>query len=162
MNNVYRADDYDKGYQKVSASLATVEQVLPTFEKFNRAWGFKMFPTFTVLLTLYGPGGSYDHQTGVILMRTDKAGSFATGPNPADNIIHESVHMGIEFLIEQYSIEHWVKERIVDRFVYDYFHPLLPWYQLQPQGDKLIDEYLDRPDAWDNLPEILEAYLKNP
>jgi hypothetical protein len=160
MQQRYSADDYLKAAQEISTSFTVVSQTWPVFEKFNRAWDFKLFPVYTVQLTLYGTGGSYDPDTGNIIMRMTEEGSFVEGTNPADIIIHESVHLGIEPLIQQYAIDQRVKERIVDRFVQDNFHWLVPDYTMQPTSftDASIDPYLQGAAAWDQLPEKLKEY----
>ena len=152
-DKLYNPNDYEKGYQAVIASFKTVEQALPTFQKYNVKWGFKMFPTYTVLLTFYGTGGSYNYGNGTIILQTDVSGAFSRGSDPSGTIIHETVHIGIEEnIIQKYSIDQRVKERIVDKFVYDHFLPLVPGYRMQSVGDPSIDKCLTGEDTWNYLP----------
>jgi hypothetical protein len=159
---IFIPGDYEKSYQKVIASLPMVEQVLPTFQKFKAKWGFNLYPAYTVRLTMYGVGGSYDPQKGDIILQTNKEGTFGRGPDPTETIIHESVHLGIEAnIIQTNSIEQRVKERIVDKFVSENFTTLVPGYKLQSLGDTSVDKYLQGEGAWDNLPDRIKEYKSN-
>jgi hypothetical protein len=153
MEKTFDAADYAQSYRKVSDSLPIIEKVLPTFEKYNSEWGFKVFPTYTVLLTFYGVGGSYNPELGRVILYTTREGKFYRRDNPTDTIIHEMVHIGIEeCVVQAYSLEHWVKERIVDRFCHDHFLMLVPDFKMQPLEDNSVDQYLNGEGAWDNLP----------
>ncbi len=159
---IYNLGDYEKGYQAAVASFNTVEKALPTFQKYNAKWGFKIFPTYKVRLTMYGMGGSYNHQKGEILLLTNKNGNFQRGFDPSETIIHEAVHIGIEeVIIQKYSIDQRVKERIVDRFLQDHFLALVPGYVPQSIGDPSIDKYLTGENAWDDLPARIKEYKTN-
>jgi hypothetical protein len=159
---IYNPNDYDKGYQKTVDSFKIVEQALPTFQKYGDKWGFKMFPKYTVRMTLYGTGGSYDSRNGRITFFVDAQGNFKTNSSsapPAGTIIHEAVHIGIEdCIVQKYSVSQNIKERIVDKFVYDHFLSLVPAYRLQSVGDPSIDKYLSGEGVWDNLPARVKEY----
>jgi hypothetical protein len=156
---IYKSDDYTQAYNKVIDALPTVEQAFPTFDKYNQKWSFKIFPVYSVLLTLYGVGGSYDDSKGQIIMRITKEASFQQGWYPQHTIIHEMVHIGIEDnIIQPNSIEQRVKERIVDKFVNYHFVSLLPDYRMQSMGDISIDPYLNGQEAWDNLPARVKEF----
>ncbi|MFW5853062.1 MAG: hypothetical protein ACOCU8_00285 [Patescibacteria group bacterium] len=63
-----------------------------------------------VILTAYGTQGSYSTPNSIII-------NISTGTPPEfliKTVIHESLHLMIEHLIKRYSVEHWVKEHIVD------------------------------------------------
>jgi len=65
--------------------------------------------------------------------------------NPANTIIHEIVHMGIEkSIIQKYNLSHGLKERIVDTIVYVLFGEFLPEYKVQNMGDTKIDKFLKK------------------
>ena len=155
----FNSSNYERGYSKTIDSLPTVEQVLPRFQDYNAKWGFKLFPTYKIRLTLYGVGGSYNPQVGEIIVLTTQDGNFPRGPNPTDTIVHESVHLGIEGpVIAQYAIEQRTKERIVDRFIYDNFRHLFPGYVLNSTMDTSVDKYLQGSDAYDNLPDRIRQF----
>jgi len=63
----------------------------------------------TVILTKYGTQGSYKvpHLMVVNISHIPPEYLIKT-------VIHESFHLMIEHLIKEYSVEHWIKERIVD------------------------------------------------
>lgn len=158
MKTVYCAEDYEGSFQKVVASFAALEKGIPVFQKYESKWQFKTFPTYTVQLTHFGTGGSYDPENGAVILWTEKSGTL-----PVDIlgvILHEATHIGIEDLVQKYSLDQPVKERIVDKFVLTHFLSLDPDYQVQPGDltDASIDRYLDSNDAWDKLPERLTDF----
>ncbi len=167
IDKVYNPDDYEKAYQKVTESFKIAEQALPTFQKFHEEWGFKIFLQYVVRLTFYATGGSFNHINGTIIIQTNNAGTFARGLDPSHTIIHEAAHIGIEEVIaRKFGLEHWVRERLVDRLVYDNFRSLIPTYRIQPTNVSmrekiLIEGYLDVKCAWDNLPERVREYNHN-
>jgi hypothetical protein len=71
---------------------------------------------YIVYLTKYGSGGSYElpniininllHERSKRLLRS---------------VIHEIIHLAIEKYIDEYKVEQWKKERIVDLFFVRYF-----------------------------------------
>ncbi|MBM3271668.1 hypothetical protein FJY94_00045 [Candidatus Kaiserbacteria bacterium] len=76
---------------------------------------FDLFPSLTrevtVRLTCYGVGGSY-HAPATIVT------NIALRTNPEDlqkTLLHETIHLGLRTLVEEESLDHWVKERLVDR-----------------------------------------------
>jgi hypothetical protein len=71
---------------------------------------FNLKDQYTIVLTKYGSGGSYNSQTGEVIVNIkDREKDLIMG-----TILHEIVHIGIEHLIESYHITHWRKERLVD------------------------------------------------
>ncbi len=161
-DGIYNHGDYEKGYVAVVASFRTVEKALPSFQPYSDKWGFKIFSNYKVRLTLYGMGGSYNYRDGEIILLTNRDGKFQRGFNPSETIIHEAVHIGVEeAIIQRYSIDQPVKERIVDKFVLDHFLALVPGYVPQSVGDPSIDKYLTGADAWDDLPARIEKFKAN-
>jgi len=72
--------------------------------------GSCLLDEITIILTKYGTQGSYLIPNSIII-------NIATGIPPEfliKTVIHESLHLMIEHLIKKYSVEHWVKEHIVD------------------------------------------------
>lgn len=123
-------------------------------------WNFKMFETYKVVFTLYGTGGSYNSEGGIITLLTNKEGEFMNYENPANTIIHEITHIGIEnSIIRAYQVPHALKERIVDTFVYLNFHHYLPQYSIQDMGDNRIDPYLKSKETLKDLHTYTELIM---
>lgn len=62
-----------------------------------------------VILTKYGTQGSYVVPDSLIINISNIPPQFLI-----KTVIHESLHLMIESLIKKYSVDHWVKEHIVD------------------------------------------------
>ena len=123
-------------------------------------WKFKMFDTYKVVFTLYGTGGSYDPDEGIITLLTNKEGGFMKYKNPAYTIIHEITHMGMEYsIVRKYNLPHGLKERIVDTFVYLMFREKLPEYKIQRMGDENIDKYLNKKKDIGSLNSIVWEFV---
>ncbi len=95
---------------------------------------------YMVRLVEYGVGGSYGLPNTVILNIAN-----LWGIGPIKTIIHEIIHLSIEELIIAYKIEHWQKERIVDRM----FSVMVPEIQRKMQNIsenviRVVDEAFDR------------------
>ena len=117
-DSIYHKAEYQKGYDKIQSELALINKMVNEIDASNFKWDFKAFESYQVNLTLYGPGGSYDPDEGSILIFTIPNGGFKNYKNPANTIIHEVVHIGIEAsIISKYNVPHALKERIVDIFV---------------------------------------------
>ncbi|MEL6871071.1 MAG: hypothetical protein AAFO81_14820 [Pseudomonadota bacterium] len=160
-SEVYRAEDYRSGYEKIAEVLPSLEKMVSTLEAQNYEWGFRVFDHYPILLTLYGPGGSYDPDAGTITMLTTTQGAFRQYPNPLNTLIHEVVHIGIEAsVVRMLSVPHGQKERLVDTFVKLHFAEVLPDYRVQNMGDPEIDEAFSDLDSLRRLPEIMNALPK--
>jgi hypothetical protein len=158
---IYRPDSYEPGLLKLEEAREKVLKCFPVFINYRDKWGFKIFPQYKVRLTLYGPGGSYNNLRGEIIMLTTETGGFAR-TEPSMVIVHEMVHIGIEEkIVKKYDLAHWVKERIVDKFVDYHFKSLFPDYQMSYKGDTTIDPYLNHPDSWERLPSYIRKYVKS-
>lgn len=160
-SGVYNQSHYQAALQKVDEQQAVLKNALQQLESFQHGldWEFRTYANYDIVFTLYGSGGSYDPNTGVITLFTTKQGAFKNYKNPANTIIHEIVHIGIEnSLIQKYSILHMQKERIVDKFVYLMFGDLLPQYKIQDFGNLDIDAYIKGKDDLKNLDSALEEY----
>ena len=161
-NNIYNEKDYSTAYKKVDSVLETADIAIDTFEKYKLKWNFFIPEEYTVLLTLYGAGGTYNAKNGTINLMTTKTGGFKRGANPLETIIHEAVHIGIEnIIVNRFGLSHWMKERIVDKFVSYHFKKLCPDYTNQPNPDTSIDIILDDPEVWDTLPKSIELFISN-
>lgn len=70
--------------------------------------GFKPEPSYNIILTKYGVGGSYNLPNEIIINFKNRGEKFI------QTVIHEIIHLLIEPRIQKYKISHWEKERIVD------------------------------------------------
>lgn len=159
--NVYKSSDYEKGYNEIKKNEALINKMIREFSELEKEWSFKKFDKYEVKLTLYGPGGSYDPETGSLLIFTTKEGDFKQYKNPANTIIHEVIHIGIEeSIVNKYQVSHSLKERIVDKLVLICFSQYLPEYQQQSIGDSRINPYLKNKRGIQSLDKIVEGFQK--
>lgn len=157
-NREYKEGFYTKGLNTIQEHLPPIEKKLGKLASLEKNWGFKLFPTYLVVLTKYGPGGSYDSINGRITMLTTVEGSFKR-PDPEHTILHEIVHIGIEdAIVKEYNLDHSEKERLVDLFIKKYYETELPDYKCQSIGNANLDKYILDIKS---LPEEIQDYVKN-
>lgn len=152
--NLLEQTVYDEAnYQLALAKVKAQEELLNTLLQRLRAasktwnWDFKLLETYDVIFTLYGTGGSYDPDNGRVVLFTTLQGDFMNYEQPANTIIHEIVHLGVETsLVQRYQLSHPMKERLVDTIVYLLFNDLLPQYKVQNMGETRLDQYLSTPE----------------
>lgn len=162
-SKIFDQKNYEKAIQKISLQTKLINNLIAEIDSLKKGWdwNFNSFEIYKVRLTLYGTGGSYDPDEGIISLFTDSEGNFMNYTNPANTIIHEIVHMGMEYsIIQKYDIPHGLKESLVDTFVYILFKDELPNYKIQDMGDIRIDKYLNQADDLDSLNEIISEILK--
>lgn len=160
-SKIYNSDDYQLALKKVEDKRQLmgnmVQQIETTKAKWD--WNFKSFESYRVVFTLYGTGGSYDPDAGIVTLFTNTKGDFMNYDDPENTIIHEIVHIGIEqSIIQKYQLSHGLKERIVDTFVFLMFSDLLPEYKIQNMGDPKIGEYLKQKKDLKHLATVIEKY----
>jgi hypothetical protein len=157
---VYDAHAFDAGLRAFATVPSRAAPALDRFAAWERAWGFVRLPRYQVLLTLYGPGGSYDTDHGVITVLTTIDGAFRIPP--LENAVHEMVHMGIERpIVARFGLAHEEKERLVDLVCQRAFHDLLPAYRAQPMGPPALDAFIDDA-ALADLPAVVARYVASP
>ncbi|MCW5818255.1 MAG: hypothetical protein KIT84_45070 [Labilithrix sp.] len=160
---VFLAEVYDPraltaGVAAIEARAPELRPALATFARWSSRWGFTSAPRYEVVLTLYGPGGSYDPDTATITVLTTPDGRFKK--EPLHNLVHEMVHIGIERpIVRRFDLTHHEKERLVDRLCIVAFADLLPGYQPQPLGPPELDAFIDAA-ALDDLPAALGRYRR--
>ena len=158
---LYDRSGYTRAHRKVVRILPRAEQAYGVFLEYKKQWGFRVADQYMVLLTLYGPGGMFDPQEGIIWLMITDAGSFKMNDDPTYTIVHEATHIGIdEPIVRRFGLSQAVSERIVDRFIVDHFGEILPEYQMQEMGDPAIDPYLNHRDSWERLPEYIGQYVE--
>ena len=154
--------NYEKAKQKVQKEIDLINDFLSEIgTKRNQwDWNFAMFDKYKVVFTLYGTGGSYDPDEGIITLLTNKDGGFIKYKNPIYTIIHEISHMGMEYsIVRKHNLSHGLKERLVDTFVFLMFKEKLPEYEIQNMGDKNIDEYLSEKKHIESLNAIVSKFV---
>lgn len=105
------------------------------FEKLKDVPSLNLRDKYTLVLTKYGMGGSYDTEKGeaiVNLSRREKEKTIGV-------IFHEIVHMTVEHLIQKYQIKHWHKERLVDLMMSKYFPGLTNMQDIK-ENAAVVDE----------------------
>ena len=157
---VYDRKDYLKGQQKVVDAIPSLDRMLNQIISKNYDWGFNSFDRYQIVLTLYGPGGSYNPDEGLILLYTTTDGRFKQYDDPLNTLIHEVTHIGIESeIIQKYSVPHGLKERLVDTFVLLHFQDQLTGFRIQDMGFKSIDNELDELEKLSDLPRIVSEFM---
>ena len=103
--------EYDE--DKFIASAESIEQMYGKYETrledFVKSLNLPVIPEIKVSLTNYGIGGSY-HLPNEIIVNTSRFFSIGL----IITILHETVHLHIQHLIDQYKIGQWEKETIVN------------------------------------------------
>ena len=156
IKEIYSGKDYEKQVRALEKSRDKISAILPKFSEFCE-WGFNLHKKYEILLTLYGPGGSYDFTKGRIILlsrRLTKAGGSSS--KTVNTIIHEMVHIGIEPIVRKFRLTHYEKERIVDLFCSKKLK--IRGYYMQGLGDKRVDKFVVGNDF--NLPSALKEYVK--
>lgn len=161
-SGVYNTKDYQVAVERVNQQVALVHSVLQDIEsrKDSWDWTFQLYESYPIVFTRYGSGGSYNPETGTVTLFTTEAGTFKRYQNPANTIIHEITHLGMEqSIVQKHQLPHGLKERLIDRFVLVHFGTLLPNYKMQDMGDTEIDSLLSKKADFTKLDSILEQIL---
>lgn len=160
-SRVFDKGNYKQAIQKVENQIELLNNLVNEIDARKSAWdwNFQMFDTYQIIFTLYGTGGSYDPDAGTITLLTNQAGDFMNYRQPANTIIHEITHMGMEYsIVQKYNLSHGLKERLVDTFVYLMFKEELPDYKIQNMGDLELDEYVTKEEDISLLNKIISEF----
>ncbi|MEL6974839.1 MAG: hypothetical protein AAGL29_05520 [Bacteroidota bacterium] len=160
---IFNKNDYKLATESVKDQKQLIEQIINEIgeRKDSWDWNFKTFDNYPIVFTLYGTGGSYDPDTGRVTLLTNAKGQFMNYKSPANTIVHEITHMGMESsLVQKHKLSHGVKERLVDTFVYLQFKAQLPEYRIQSMGDTELDDYVKNPEDIAKLDEILAKFVQ--
>ncbi len=149
---------YANGLLALKRIIPDIANATLKLQPLSGYWGFTLFPECAILLTRYGPGGSYNPDQGSVVLLTRLDGTFKRA-NPLHSVLHEIVHIGIEFpIVKKYKLLQWEKERLVDRIVLEVFGSELHDYKPRVNGDRRLDAYLV--GEWlQNLPEVIERFV---
>ena len=154
---VYDPHAFDAGLRALAQVSDRSSPILDTFATWERGWGFERRAHYELVLTLYGPGGSYDSDKGVVTILTTADGAFRI--DPLQNAVHEMVHIGIERpIVRRFGLSHEEKERLVDLICLRAFRGFLPAYRAQPMGPPALDAFIDDA-ALADLPGAIRRYL---
>ena len=157
-NEIFDENDYILPMNTMINAAKTADKQMSVFEYYEQQWGFFIPDKYNIMLTLYGPGGSYNPSNGNISMKISKHGIFSI--DPLGTILHEAFHIGIEkIIIQEYNIPHGTKERIVDQFIHHKFKNIVPTYQMQPMGDVSIDVIFEDDEVFDDLPIRIKSFM---
>ncbi|MHB0977870.1 MAG: hypothetical protein ACYC1K_00450 [Minisyncoccota bacterium] len=140
VTNTVSAEFSDEKYNDFSNYIKEEwEAVSKELEKLREIYGFKLLDNYTLTLTKYGSGGSYNSNHGEVIVNIE----FRTREKIIGIIIHEIVHIGIQHLIEKYAVKHWYKERLVDLLV-DKLFPDLKRMQKINEDTTDVDEAFNK------------------
>lgn len=124
-------------------------------------WGFKLFSEYHVVITPYGPGGSYHTNTGMVIIALYRVRDRCKRPafhTIVHEIVHEIVHIGIEEnIVQKYRLSHWEKERLVDLICSKFL--LIPDYVSDARGCVAIDPFITPEAILDDLPAAIERFI---
>ena len=109
--------------------------VVEGFEELRKMRGIELRDSYSVVLTKYGSGGSYNGAIGELIIRI---GSQKRREQIVGVIVHEIVHMTIQHLVDRYEVPHWRKEKLVDMLVERYF-PALEMSQNIPEDVSIVE-----------------------
>lgn len=162
-SGIYSTDKYNGADEKVKSEIRLINSLVRKLKRVQHVWNweFKVFDSYDVVFTLYGTGGSYDPDRGLVTLFTTDKGKFMLYENPANTIIHEIIHMGIEkSIVQKYNLSHQQKERIVDTITYLLFKNDLKSYKIQNMDDCNVDKYLNNEADLKNLSQRVAKCLQ--
>lgn len=155
--DIFRKEVYDFSYFKnglkiIEQDIDLAEKAIKKMKEWKR-WGFKLFSKYEVRLTAFGPGGSYDLDTGSIIMKISRDGRFKR--IPATTIVHEIIHIGIEeCIVKKFKLTHLEKEGIVDAICANYFKDVSVDYIVQNLSNKTVFNIVSKNSLKSLLQEV--------
>ncbi len=159
-SSIYDVDFFTPGITAIETARPIIEQGLIKLSNLADPWDYKLFDTYHILLTSYGTNGSYDTDSGQIVIRVDKEGMGSTFHGHDAVVLHEIIHLGIESsIVLKYQLSHWEKEHTVDLITKFLLGDIVAKYYMQPQGDNRLDEFVKK-ESLDTLPQHIEDYIK--
>jgi len=163
---IYDISEFDASLKIIKQSVNVVKSALEKLAILAKNWGFSLKSKYDIMLTLYGPGGSYhwEGDVGGVITKARFQGKPRSIYSFTKTIIHEIVHIGIERdIVRKYNLKHWEKERLVDLICSLYLKDLLPNYKNQKIEDKKIDKFVDKEAILYDLPSAIKSFIaQNP
>lgn len=135
VNSEYAETDYAECAARLQEEWETLSK---GFEKMRIEPSFHISDTYDVVLTKYGTGGNYNSSISRVLVRINTKSQGGT----AGIIVHEIIHMTIQYLIDQYNVRHWYKERLVDLLVEHYFPGLKKMQEIKDAS--VVDQAFEK------------------
>jgi|GEM_PF-6159034 len=109
LKKIFTEELYPKLY--FSIALSECEKIKPMVSerlaKIAARPGFNLLDRYTIVLTPYGPGGSYD-LSGIIVIKMNSQKPYL------ERIIHEATHIGVEHEVLEKNLSHAEKEKLVE------------------------------------------------
>ena len=151
---VMRAVEHEYAAASYAEHAATLQK---EWEALHRGFGrMKEEPTFhledeyNVVLTKYGVGGSYDPNLNKVTVKV----SARPRGGIAGIVVHEVVHLAVQYLIDLHQLPHWRKERLVDLVVERYF-PGLRKMQDIAEDVSIVDRAFEK--YFPNMEEVVRS-----
>ncbi len=174
-SEIYPSFDFKPATQSVEAAMSEVDKALTVFKSYQDKWGFKLFPEYEIELVVgtIGGGGSWKTVDNIEEGIPNGTITFWQNPDPAlrgrtpaERIVHEMTHMGIEELLAQIctkvckpALHQKTKERLVDLIIQKSFKKdLFPKYHKQLEQDNRIDSYISEAALMD-LPTAIKQFI---
>lgn len=132
----YSAVEYEKFKEFIEEKW---EEFALKLDVLKTASSLELRDSYTIVLTKYGMGGSYNAEKGEAIINL----SSGSKERLIGIIFHEIVHMTIEHLIQKYQIKHWQKERLVNLMMGRYF-PELENRQSMKEDVTAVDEAFNK------------------
>ncbi|MFH1473094.1 MAG: hypothetical protein ABIF06_01625 [bacterium] len=132
-------DHVEVEWKKISSEIMKLKEIS----------NFNLNNQYSLLLTKYGSGGSYDSRQGLIVSNIE----FRSKDEIMGTIIHELVHIGIQHLIDKNNVKHWYKERLVDLMV-DKLFPNIKKMQNIKEDISIVDDAFGK--FFPNLDKVTE------
>jgi hypothetical protein len=158
-NEVYDPTAYAAGLRKIEASRERLESLLCRLRKLDPILGFRVLSHYHVFLTLYGMGGSYESDTGRIVTKIRPDGNYVRH-DPAEVVLHEAVHLGIEHsIVRRFGLSHAEKEAVVDGICMVVFGDALPGYKASTKANQELCRAIAEAPLG-RLPEVVAAHVQ--
>lgn len=158
VGKIYDASFFQPGIAALEAHRQMIEAAFPIFEQYRHEWGFKVFPQYEIRLNRYGLGGDSNPSEGWLRMLTKADGTFRRR-HPTHSPHHELVHIGIEeAIVKKFDLNHWEKERVVDRICILGLDGQTTGYEEFPSSNKALDPFITQKSIH-NLPGALAEYI---
>jgi hypothetical protein len=156
---VYKPTPTKKVQQIISNAKKFYTLIFDRLKELEKNWGFKLFDKYKIILNIWGTGGAYDYESGIIMTRVDENGIPNASEDPFNyTIVHEIVHMGIEeIIVKKYDLRYWEKEILVDMIAKIYLGDLMPKYNIQGRN-KIMEKFVNYKSIVINLPKAIEKY----
>ena len=165
---LYHSERYQRIADKILSHTDIFDKIYKKFKLMHDSWGFIILPRYVIDLNMYVSNGTYDANSGHILLGI-KGGGIQVTEATIKLIMHEMIHLGIEDLIVRDKAGKMLlrqneKERIVDNLCQYVGHGIFPDDLLTFQEIAKDCSYMDKfvtgqPDK--NLLKEIKEFLKN-